>query len=229
MWRGLRVLPRPCVAKKQVAAACAEQLRCTSYSSSSSSTFSCGEAHGATGGGTSSSSSSRSDYEKTGGENDGGFEKTFSAATAGERRRIARNWENAFFGRVHYEPGMHEQYQSAVESEDAEAGPEQKSNRELFPDWPEDEEAPLHEFRRLPDALKKRYIINRLSMGERRILYAPDYGSLLMMQHLNLGELMINEAERLLVECGWLNETVGAKIAAVRDSAAKVKFDFDLD
>ncbi|KAH9600092.1 hypothetical protein LSM04_001964 [Trypanosoma melophagium] len=159
------------------------------------------------------------------------------AAQAGDRRRLANHWEKAFFGRVHYEPGMREHYRSATEAESEEKeqeremgmGIEYKSNRELFPDWPEDDEAPLHEFRQLPAALRRRYIANRLAMAERRVMHAVDYGSLLMMQHLNLGERMLNEAEQLLVECGWWNSAVEAKIAALRDHAAKVKFEYDLD
>ncbi|RNF04539.1 hypothetical protein TraAM80_05137 [Trypanosoma rangeli] len=85
---------------------------------------------------------------------------------------------------------MHETCQAAMEIE---AGSMRRNNRELFPNWLEDKEAPLHEFRRLPDALKRRYIVNRLTVGERRITHAADYGGLLMMQHLNLGELMMNE------------------------------------
>ncbi|ORC86123.1 uncharacterized protein TM35_000301630 [Trypanosoma theileri] len=160
------------------------------------------------------------------------------ASLAGDRRRLASHWEKAFFGRVHYEPGMREHYRSATEAEREEKEPQEgkdemgleyMSNRELFPNWAEDEEAPLHEFRQLPAALRRRYIANRLAMAERRVMFAADYGSLLMMQHLNLGERMLNEAEALLVECGWWNSVVAAKIEAVRDHAAKVKFEFDLD
>ncbi|KAF5222652.1 hypothetical protein ECC02_004229 [Trypanosoma cruzi] len=221
MWRGPQVAPRLRTGVQLWFLACAQKRLCTSSSSSASS------AEGGKGGGGSrrAGSDRRGDGEEaadtTGGKR--------TSATAEERRRIARSWENAFFGRVHYEPGMHEKYQAALETEEEEEELMRKSNRELFPHWPEDEQAPRHEFQRLPDALKKRYIVNRLTMGERRITYAADYGGLLMMQHLNLGELMIKEAERLLVECGWCNDDVAAKIEAVRDCAARTKFQFDLD
>ncbi|KAG8348189.1 hypothetical protein TRVL_00963 [Trypanosoma vivax] len=150
--------------------------------------------------------------------------------TADKRRRILQSWENAFFGRAHYEPGMREGYRAAVDSEEGgEVASAGMSNRELFPNWAEDEDAPYHEFLQLSDALKRRYIINRLAMGERRVTFAPYYGSMFMMQHLNLGEMMINEAERLLTDCGWMSDTVASKIAAVRESAARVKFEYDLD
>lgn len=152
------------------------------------------------------------------------FASSSFAGSSGGRRRAAANWERAFFGRVHYEAGMREKYRAAVGEEGA-----GKSHREIFPDWPEDDEAPPHEFRRLPDDMKRRYIANRLAAGERRIVSCVDYGSLVMMQHLNLGERMINEAERLLVECGWMNELLAEKIGAVRECAVKVKFEFDLD
>ncbi|EKF37637.1 hypothetical protein MOQ_002166 [Trypanosoma cruzi marinkellei] len=210
MWRGTpQVAPRFRTGAQLWVMACAQKRLCTSTSSS---------AEGGKGGG----GERRGDgADTTGGKR--------TSATAEERRRISRNWENAFFGRVHYEPGMHEKYQAAMETEEEEEELMRKSNRELFPHWPEDEEAPRREFHRLPDALKKRYIVNRLTMGERRITYAADYGGLLMMQHLNLGELMINEAEQLLMECGWCNDDVAAKIEAVRDCAARTKFQFDLD
>nr|CCC95013.1 conserved hypothetical protein [Trypanosoma congolense IL3000] len=152
-------------------------------------------------------------------------------ATPEDRRRIAQSWENAFLGRVHYEPGMHENFQAVtnLEEEERKVGLQGDGGGDQAFNWPDDEEAPLHEFLQLPDDLKRRYIIRRLVMGERRITHAPYYGSLLMMQHLNIGELMINEADNLLRECGWMNEAVASKIKEVRSRAAKVKFEHDLD
>ncbi|ESL07710.1 hypothetical protein TRSC58_04597 [Trypanosoma rangeli SC58] len=214
MRRGPHVGPELCSKVKLWVVACAKKRLCTSTPSSEKGA--CGR----------DGSGQNSGCYGTSEDAAGG---TTTSATAKERHRITKSWENAFFGRVHYEPGMHEKYQAAMEIEGEEAGSLRRSNRELFPNWLEDEEAPLHEFRRLPDALKRRYIVNRLTMGERRITHAADYGGLLMMQHLNLGELMINEAERLLVECGWCNDAVAAKIEAVRECAAGTKFEFDLD
>ncbi|RNF15949.1 uncharacterized protein Tco025E_05338 [Trypanosoma conorhini] len=227
MRRGPHVGSRLCSGVKLWVAAHAQKHLCASTSSSgeeaAAAAAACGKGTRSQGGGC------HGNREGAAGSSSNGTGWKTTAATADERRRIAKGWENAFFGRVHYEPGMHEKYQAAVEMEGEETGLMRKDNRDLFPHWPEDEEAPLHEFRRLPDALKRRYIVNRLTMGERRITYAADYGGLLMMQHLNLGEMMINEAERLIVECGWCNDAVAAKIEAVRECAARTKFEFDLD
>lgn len=166
----------------------------------------------------------------SGGSGDSGETPKASKATVEERRRMAKSWENAFFGRVHYEPGMHDRYQAALDAEVEEhATLDEKDMCDRLPNWPDDEETPLHEFLQLSDAAKKRYIVRRLTMGERRINYAPYYGSLLMMQHLNLGELMISDAEHLVRESGWMTECVASKIEAVRECASKIKFEYDLD
>ncbi|KPA76486.1 putative mitochondrial hypothetical protein [Leptomonas pyrrhocoris] len=154
------------------------------------------------------------------------------SATAQQRRQVRQQWEKSFLGRVHYDEGMHSRFAEALASEEEEAygqSIEGASHAELFPRWPEDEEAPLAQFRRLRPALQLRYIVNRLSMGERRIRYAADYGSLSMMHQLNLGELMVHEAEKLLGELGWMNEDVAAQIEELKMLAAKIKYDFDLD
>ncbi|KPI88649.1 hypothetical protein ABL78_2253 [Leptomonas seymouri] len=154
------------------------------------------------------------------------------SATAQQRRQSHQRWEMSFFGRVHFDEGMHSRFAKALASEEEEAyrqSMEGHTHAELFPHWPEDEEAPLAEFKRLRPSLQLRYIVNRLSMGERRIRYAVDYGSLSMMYQLNLGELMVKEAEKLLVELGWLNDDVAAQIEEVKAQAEKIKYDFDLD
>lgn len=154
------------------------------------------------------------------------------SATAQQRRQVRQQWEKSFFGRMHFDEGMHSRFAEALASEEEEAfrqSIEGQTHAELFPRWPEDEEAPLAEFKRLRPSLQLRYIVNRLSMGERRIRYAVDYGSLSMMYQLNLGELMVNEAEKLLLELDWMNEDVAAQIDEVKTLASKVKYDFDLD
>lgn len=141
---------------------------------------------------------------------------------------MSRRWESAFFARVHFEEGMHERFQRVIDAEEHEmiAG---RTNEELFPNWPADEEAPPHLFSKLSPALQLRYILNRLVMGERRVRYAVDYGSLSMMYQLNLGERMVNEAESLLVQLGWMNEELQERIDEVKATATKVKYDYDLD
>ena len=154
------------------------------------------------------------------------------SATAQQRRQMRQQWEKSFFGRVHFDDSMHSRFAEALASEEEEAfrqSIEGHTHAELFPRWPEDEEAPLAEFKRLRPSLQLRYIVNRLSMGERRIRYAVDYGGLSMMYQLNLGELMVNEAEKLLRELGWMNDDVAAKIEEVKMLADKIKYDFDLD
>ncbi|GET86925.1 hypothetical protein, conserved [Leishmania tarentolae] len=154
------------------------------------------------------------------------------SATAQQRRQVRQHWEKSFFGRLHYEEGMQSRFAEALKSEEEEAFRQLiagQSHADLFPRWPEDEEAPLSEFKRLRPSLQLHYITNRLSSGERRIRYAADFGGLLMMSQLNLGEMMIKEADMLLRELGWMNEEVSAKIEEVQALASKTKFDFDLD
>ncbi|KAG5484036.1 hypothetical protein LSCM1_05889 [Leishmania martiniquensis] len=155
-----------------------------------------------------------------------------ASATGQQRRQVRQQWEKSFFGRLHYEEGMHSRFAEAFKSEEEEvlrqsiAG---QSHADMFPHWPEDEEAPLSEFKRLRPSLQLQYILNRLSSGERRIRYAADFGSLFMMTQLNLGEMMMREADTLLRELGWMNDDVAAKIQAVQLLASKIKYDFDLD
>ncbi|KAG5509559.1 hypothetical protein JKF63_06264 [Porcisia hertigi] len=156
------------------------------------------------------------------------------SATAQQRRQVRQQWEKSFFGRLHYEEGMRSRFAEALQSEEEEEEMFRKSiagqsHADLFPNWPEDEEAPLSEFKRLRPSLQLQYIVNRLSSGERRIRYAVDFGSLFMMAQLNLGEMMVREADALLRELGWMNDEVAAKIQEVQTLAAKTKYDFDLD
>lgn len=154
------------------------------------------------------------------------------SATAQQRRQVRQQWEKSFFGRLHFDDDMHSRFAQALASEEEEAyrhSIEGYTHAELFPRWPEDEEAPLAEFKRLRPSLQLRYIVNRLSAGERRVRYAVDYGSLSMMYQLNLGELMVSEAEKLLLELGWMNDDVASQIEEVKTLAAKIKYDFDLD
>nr|CCM20058.1 hypothetical protein, conserved [Leishmania guyanensis] len=154
------------------------------------------------------------------------------SATAQQRRQVRQQWEKSFFGRLHYEEGMHGRFAEALKSEEEEAfrlSIAGQSNADLFPQWPEDEQAPLSEFKRLRPSLQLQYIVNRLSSGERRIRYAVDFGSLFMMAQLNLGEMMITEADTLLRELGWMNDEVAARIEEVQALASKIKYDLDLD
>lgn len=151
-----------------------------------------------------------------------------SSTTAHERRDMAGKWENAFFGRVHFDDGMHERFREAVSADEHERLVTM-TNEQLFPDWPADEEAPPHLFRKTAPAMQLRYILNRLSMGERRVRYAADYGSLSMMYQLSLGELMVGEAERHLDELGWMTDELREKIEEVKRMAAKTNYDYDLD
>ncbi|KAK7195174.1 hypothetical protein NESM_000441800 [Novymonas esmeraldas] len=155
------------------------------------------------------------------------------SATAQQRRQLRQQWERSFSGRLHFEDGMHSRFAAALKSEEEEEAHKQSiagaAHAELFPCWPEEEEAPLHEFTRLRPSLQLQYIVNRLSSGERRIRYAVDFGGLTMMAQLNLGELMVREADALLRHLGWMNEEVAAKVEEVLAMAAKIKYDFDLD
>ncbi|CAG9571003.1 hypothetical_protein_-_conserved [Leishmania major strain Friedlin] len=179
-------------------------------------------------GGTSSSSTASSQQQREQDERLYGM----GSATAQQRRQVRQQWEKSFFGRLHYEEGMHDRFSEALKSEDAEAFRQSiagQSHADLFPHWPEEEEAPLSEFKRLRPSLQLHYIVNRLSSGERRIRYSVDFGGLLMMPQLNLGEMMVKEADTLLRELGWMNDEVAMRIEEVQALASKIKFDFDLD
>ncbi|KAG5509966.1 hypothetical protein GH5_07814 [Leishmania sp. Ghana 2012 LV757] len=186
---------------------------------------------GAAGGGCGSGSSSFSTASSEQQEQD---ERIYgmASATAQQRREIRQQWEKSFFGRLHYEEGMHSRFAEAFKSEEEEAyrlSIAGQSHADMFPCWPEDSEAPLSEFKQLRPSLQLQYILNRLSSGERRIRYAVDFGSLFMMAQLNLGEMMVREADMLLRELGWMNDEVAAKIEEVQALASKVKYDYDLD
>jgi hypothetical protein len=198
--------------------------------------------NGGGGGGAANGSSSGSNSQQQDGEKESfssSSERTKDervygngSATAQQRRQVRQHWEKSFFGRMHFDDGMHSRFAEALASEEEEAYRQSidgHTHAELFPRWPEDEEAPPAEFKLLRPSLQLRYIVNRLSMGERRIRYAVDYGSLSMMYQLNLGELMVKEAEKLLLELGWMNDDVAAQIDEVKMVAAKIKYDFDLD
>ncbi|CCW66817.1 unnamed protein product [Phytomonas sp. Hart1] len=180
-----------------------------------------------------SSKSTSAEEEERGSNNthfDAEWDKTHNKGTATSRERlgIAKKWENAFFGRNLYEPGMREHFQEAVQSE-AQDELGRKSFTALLPSWPEDEATPLEEFRQVPAVLRLRFIIHRLTMAERRIRYAVDYGSLSMMYQLNLGELMLHDAEVLLKAMDWLNDEVQERIEDLKGIVVRVKYDYDLD
>lgn len=156
--------------------------------------------------------------------------------TGKERKSIATNWENAFFGRVHFEEGMHQRYSEAcaAEEEERRGNPKNFCASEQSVKWSnflstEDSETPLFFFHRMPAEEKLAYIIDRLTKGERRIRFAPDYGSLTMMAQLNLGELLLNDAEILLNEMKWMTPALQERIVSVKAIAAKIKYDYDLD
>eukprot|EP00796_Vickermania_ingenoplastis_P004291 gene4291-3107_t len=161
-----------------------------------------------------------------------------SSCTGEERRSIAAKWENAFFGRVHYEDGMHARYAEAVAADeqresglDLEFG-EAFSIKDLerrFPSWTEDMPSPRHLFHLLSAKNKLSFILDRLAKGERRIQFAPDYGSLSMMSQLHLGEMMLKDAESLLLELGWMTPELQDQILALKKAAARIKYDYDID
>lgn len=64
--------------------------------------------------------------------------------------------------------------------------------------------------------------------GERRIAVSQDYGSLMMMQHLNVGCQMIDEAEALVRHFGLMTPVVEEKIDDIRHQAYVIKYDNDL-
>lgn len=159
-----------------------------------------------------------------------------SASTSPQdRRSLASHWENAFFGRVHYEEGMHQRYAEAV-AEDENEKPNlsdsykgDSSVADQLSSWPEDSNVPDYLFFGQPAAEKLKFIIDRLSRGERRVKFAPDYGGLTMMAQLSLGEQMIREAEKRLNDMEWMTSDLQAKITEVKEAAAKIKYDFDID
>lgn len=177
----------------------------------------------------------------------------FATATAQERHAMRTRWEKALYGSVHFEAGMHCRYAAATAAEDAEKsfvpsgedsdngehtracnGPHTNSEaakevEAMVARWSPDSELPDFLFRRLSAVKQSAYIVHRLTAAERRIRYAPDYGSLLMMQHLNMGEMMLTESERLLTERGWMNEALRRRISELRTLAHQIKFDHDLD
>ncbi|EPY33877.1 hypothetical protein STCU_01889 [Strigomonas culicis] len=149
---------------------------------------------------------------------------------------------------------MHERYSAAVEAEEAErTQPPPRQAASPPPDaaayhayrqravdeggasaaagitWALDEPAPPHRFRALPPPVQLAYILRRLTMAERHIHYAADYGSLRMMAQLHLGEQWLTECEALLRQLGWWNDELGERVAALRDAATRLKYDYDLD
>lgn len=170
--------------------------------------------------------------------------------TGQEKKSLASRWENAFFGRVHFEDGMHQRYAEAVEAEEKEKERDRERWCDLhgncnysqgnsrgtstignlwFPNWSEDESTPRNLFHSLSAKEKLRFIIERLSKGERRIKFSPDYGGLSMMAQLNLGEFMIKDAEKLLLELDWMTPDLQANIESIKKEACRIKFDYDLD
>lgn len=143
---------------------------------------------------------------------------------------MSKKWENAFFARVHYEEAMHEKYAEAMRVfENAHSKHSSTASDGAGGDWPDDDAIPSHVFHSLTPGEQQHYIIRRLSLGEKRIRYCPDFGSLSMMYQLNLGESMISEAERWLKEMNWMNEELEAQIASVRKEAYRIKYDYDLE
>lgn len=169
--------------------------------------------------------------------------------TAQEKKSLASRWENAFFNRVHFEEGMHQRYAEAVKAEEMENEDEKKRffgdeengtmsrdasaanprGSSWFPHWCEDEVAPRNLFHCLTAKQKLSFIVERLLKGERRIQFSPDYGGLSMMAQLNLGEFMLKDAENLLLELEWMTPEVQSKIDQLKELAARIKFDYDLD
>lgn len=54
----------------------------------------------------------------------------------------------------------------------------------------------------LDPSLQTQYIYNRLSMAERRIRLAPDFGATGLAVYLYYGDMMLRECESLLNELG---------------------------
>lgn len=169
--------------------------------------------------------------------------------TGQEKKSLASRWENAFFSRVHFEEGMHQRYADAVKAEQMESEDEKKQRFEdgenstmskgtnatnprgsaWFPHWCEDELTPRNLFHYLSAKEKLSFIVERLLKGERRIQFSPDYGGLSMMAQLNLGEFMLKDGENLLLELEWMTPEVQSKIDQLKELAARIKFDYDLD
>lgn len=171
--------------------------------------------------------------------------------TGQEKKSLVSRWENAFFARVHFEEGMHKRYAEALKAEEKEKEKDREkwedeedttggSNeinptasssaaKPWFSNWSEDETTPRNLFHAFSAKKKLRFIVERLSKGERRIKFAPDYGGLTMMAQLNLGELMIKDAEKLLLELDWMTPELQDNIEKVKSMASRIKFDYDLD
>lgn len=210
---------------------------------------------------TSSSSSSERKPLYEGGDGEPVYK--FSSYSGSERRKLSGRWENAFYGRIMYEPGMRERYASAVEEEekmeremqqevegfgrdrdhrynrqqaaktddgDAKAN-QSNSNSSSSSGIPRDAEDLTEEDIRdgnfSEDEIKK-YIIRTLTMAERRILYAKDYGGNQMMMYFSSGESKLNEAEGHLVAFGFMNQPLRLKIDELRVTLRQLKDEVDL-
>lgn len=184
--------------------------------------------------------------EAAGNNDTGGRKYHFSSYTGSERKKFAARWENAFYGKIHYDPGMRERYESAAEEEAAmdeairqRQQPSAKHHSSSSSDQNESGSNPplpsgaddltVDQLKDLPEGHVKHYIVSRLTRAERRIKFSVDYGSLYMMSHLNDGEMLLREAEELLTLFGWMNAALRVKIDELRDDAYKIKYDNDLD
>ncbi|EPY41530.1 hypothetical protein AGDE_02394 [Angomonas deanei] len=150
---------------------------------------------------------------------------------------MAQHWEKAFFGRVHYEEGMHERYKGALDAEEEERYFDHESQgniidlcKKKIPSWDETEKVPQALFlARLAPNEQLQYIIYKLTFAQRRIRYAADYGGSSMMLQLQLGETALTEAEELLTKLDWMNDELQEKIEELKLDANTVKFEYDLD
>lgn len=64
----------------------------------------------------------------------------------------------------------------------------------------------------LDPSLQTQYIYNRLSMAERRIRLAPDFGATGLAVYLYYGDMMLRECESLLNELGWMTKLLQSRI-----------------
>lgn len=72
-------------------------------------------------------------------------------------------------------------------------------------------------------------IVDKLVKAERRIMFGADFGSYMLMAHLNNGLELLNEAEELLLARQWMNKETKDKISQLRSHAEKIKFNLEID
>ncbi|CUG91475.1 Hypothetical protein, putative [Bodo saltans] len=245
----------------------------------------------------STSSSSKTSTAGVGGPSEEGDQQeqrhiplyNFKTYTGSERKKMTTRWENAFYGKLSYEPGMRERYANAVDDEErmdkeiqeetlrrgvehqeslSRNKPKRHTGEDAATDHniggsattssnsattrtPDGEEATVpgasgrHVTATIPldaedlseDDLRdghfseeeiKKYIIRTLTVAERRILYAQDYGSSRMMGYFTSGAMKLTEAEGHLRAFGMMNEALEVKIRDLREELRERMSQVDL-